>query len=246
MQFLLITDLDNTLVGDDRATFTLNQKLTAIRHSCTLIYATGRSYTSAQHLVHTKQLLEPDYWVTGVGTEIYERGKLDRFWANEVSTAWDRRAIAAIAQTYSELILQPQSEQNPWKISFRLDQADKSPILDNLRAQLSKAGMNYQIVFSSGRDVDILPSNADKGLAARYIRESLHIPASSALACGDSGNDISLFQQSTLGTIVSNAQPELIDWYGQHRHPNLYLARSPFAWGMIEGLQYFNLIAAQI
>lgn len=242
MQFLLITDLDNTLVGDDRATFTLNQKLAAIRHYCFLIYATGRSYASALHLVHTKQLLEPDYWITGVGTEIYERGKLDQSWARQLSTAWNRTEIAAIAQTYSDLIPQPQSEQNPWKISFRLAQTEKSYVLDNLRAQLSKAGMNYQIVFSSGRDVDILPSNADKGLAARYVRESLHIAAPSALACGDSGNDISLFQQSTLGTIVSNAQPELLDWYSQHRHPNLYLARSPYAWGMLEGLQYFNLI----
>jgi sucrose-6-phosphatase len=242
MQFLLITDLDNTLVGDDRATFTLNQKLTEIRHSCFLIYATGRSYASALHLVHTKQLLEPDYWITGVGTEIYDRGKLDQSWANQLSTAWNREAIAAISQTYSDLILQPQSEQNPWKISFRLAQTNKSSVLDNLRAHLSKAGMNYQIVFSSGRDVDILPSNADKGLAARYIQESLRISASSTLACGDSGNDISLFQQSTLGTIVSNAQPELLDWYSQHRHPNLYLARSPFAWGMLEGLQYFKLM----
>jgi sucrose-6-phosphatase len=244
MQFLLITDLDNTLVGDDRATFTLNQKLTAIRHSCFLIYATGRSYASALHLVHTKQLLEPDYWITGVGTEIYDRGKLDQSWANQLSTAWNRAAIAAIAQTYSDLIPQPQSEQNPWKISFRLAQAEKSYVLDNLRAQLSKAGLNYQLVFSSGRDVDILPGNADKGLAARYIRESLRISATSTLACGDSGNDVSLFQHLTLGTIVSNAQPELLDWYSQHRHPNLYLARSPFAWGMLEGLQYFNLLSA--
>jgi sucrose-6F-phosphate phosphohydrolase len=242
MQFLLITDLDNTLVGDDRATFTLNQKLAVVRHYCYLIYATGRSYASALYLAQTQQLMEPDYWITGVGTEIYERGQLDRSWASQLSAGWHRDAIAKIAQTNAALILQPQSEQNPWKISFCLAQPGNSSIIDDLHSQLKQAGMNYQIVFSSGRDVDILPGNADKGAAASYLRKRLHVTELSTLACGDSGNDISLFQQSTLGTIVRNAQPELLKWYETHKPPHCYLARSPYAWGMLEGLQYFNLL----
>jgi sucrose-6-phosphatase len=242
MQFLLITDLDNTLVGDDQATFALSQKLTSFRQHCYLIYATGRSYASAQYLAQVKQLLEPDYWITGVGTEIYEYGHLDRSWASQLSQLWQREAIATIAQTYSELILQPQSEQNPWKLSYCLAQPENVYVVDNLRVQLAKAGLSCQIVFSSGRDIDLLPSNADKGLAASYLRDRLQVPATATLACGDSGNDISLYQHGTLGVIVSNAQPELLEWYKQHRHPQIYLARSPYAWGMLEALQYFNLL----
>ncbi|MCY7278450.1 MAG: HAD family hydrolase, partial [Phormidesmis sp. CAN_BIN44] len=51
-QFLLVTDLDNTLVGDDRALDILNQRLTQCRqvNGVKLVYSTGRSLTSYQQL----------------------------------------------------------------------------------------------------------------------------------------------------------------------------------------------------
>ncbi len=244
MKFLLITDLDNTLVGNEQATITLNQKLLAIRDNFYLIYATGRSYNSAMQLRAQQKLLEPDYWVTGVGTEIYHqgRGRKDLVWANKLSQEWNRQQIIILAQSLPDLILQSSLEQNPWKISFCLSQPQKSPILEDLKNKLNLLGLTCKIIFSSGRDVDILPHNADKGLAITYLREHLQIPVELTLVCGDSGNDISLFQQSTLGTIVSNAQAELIDWYMRYKQPNLYLANSPYAWGILEGLTYFNLL----
>lgn len=242
MKFLLITDLDNTLVGNEQATITLNQKLLAIRHNFYLIYATGRSYSSARQLMTEKQLLEPDYWVTGVGTEIFQQGRQERMWANKLSQQWNRQAIATIAQSFPDLIPQSTLEQNPWKISFCLSNVKKASILEDLQTQLNQANLTSQIIFSSSRDVDILPANADKGLAITYLRKRLQIPVELTLVCGDSGNDISLFQQSTLGTIVSNAQSELLDWCYCNQKPNLYLANSPYAWGILEGLRHFNLL----
>jgi sucrose-6F-phosphate phosphohydrolase len=242
MKFLLITDLDNTLVGDEQATLVLNQRLLTLRHNFYLIYATGRSYGSAMQLMAEKQLLEPDYWVTGVGTEIFHQGRRDPLWANKLSQQWNRQAIATLVQSFSDLIPQSPREQNPWKISFCLSKLQNSTILKDLQNQLNQAGLTSQIIFSSGRDVDILPRNADKGLAITYLREQLQIPVKLTLVCGDSGNDISVFQQSTLGTIVSNAPSELIDWYTRYKQPNLYLASSPYAWGILEGLMYFNLL----
>jgi sucrose-6F-phosphate phosphohydrolase len=242
MKFLLITDLDNTLVGNDQATQTLNQKLRAFRDHFYLIYATGRSYASATQLMVEEQLLEPDYWVTGVGTEIFHQGKRDPIWANQLSQQWNRQEIATLAKSFRELIPQSFQEQNPWKISFCLSQPQKSSILEDLQSQINQADLNCKIIFSSGRDVDLLPDKADKGLAISYLREHLQVSAKLTLVCGDSGNDISLFQQSTLGTIVSNAQTELIDWYNGYKQPTIYLANSPYAWGILEGLMYFNLL----
>ena len=70
MKFLLVTDLDNTLVGDDEATQVLNQRLQSKRSQICLVYATGRSYASTCELIAQKQLLEPDYLIAGVGSEI--------------------------------------------------------------------------------------------------------------------------------------------------------------------------------
>jgi sucrose-6-phosphatase len=242
MKFLLITDLDDTLVGNDRATIKLNQKLLTVRENLYLIYATGRSSDFAKQLKVEKQLLEPDYWVTGVGTEIFNEEKKDPVWADKLSQQWNRDAIVSVTRSFPDLIPQSLQEQNPFKISFCLNRPQNSSILKELQTELDRSNLIYKIIFSSNRDVDILPHNADKGLAISYLRERLQIPAELTLVCGDSGNDISLFQQGTLGVIVSNARSELIDWYSSNKQPNLYLASSPYAEGILEGLRYFKLL----
>jgi sucrose-6-phosphatase len=242
MNFLLVTDLDNTLVGNDEAMQRLNAKLLAKRDQVHLIYATGRSYALARQLQAEKQLLEPDYWLTGVGTEIYRGGDRDLDWATRLSQNWNRQAVADLAEKFPDLILQPETEQNPWKLSFCTASPEADAILADLQSLMIQVDLSAQIIFSNNEDVDILPRNGDKGLAMTYLRQKLRIPASKTLVCGDSGNDISLFQQDTLGLIVGNARSELLSWYhlcGISRH---YLARSAYAGGILEGLSHFKLM----
>ena len=242
MKFLLVTDLDHTLVGDDQALLSLNQKLIAARPHLGLIYATGRSYASARRLQQEVQLLEPDYWVTGVGTEIYQQGERDLAWAEQLSQGWHREQIIHIAQAFPDLVPQPNQEQNPWKISFFLRSYQAEQILAELRHKLAQADITAQVIFSSNRDVDILPISGDKGLAMTHLRQKMQVPSHYTLVCGDSGNDISLFQQNTLGVIVGNAQPELRQWQQKHSQPQHYQAQSNYAWGILEALFYFKLL----
>jgi len=242
MKFLLITDLDNTLVGDDHGTYTLNQKLLAKRDKLYLIYATGRSYSSALQLMNEKKLLEPDYWVTGVGTEIYYQGKRDTLWESHISDQWEPRVILNIAKYFKQLLPQSLQEQNPWKISFSLDYPENIGVIEKLRSKLNAHGAVYQLIFSSQKDIDIIPYKTNKGLAITYIRKFLQIPTDLTLVCGDSGNDINLFEQLTIGTIVSNAQRELLDWYQNNSSSYIYLAHSSYAWGILDGLEYFQLL----
>lgn len=274
MKFLLVTDLDNTLVGDRRATINLNQRLAARRDDFYLVYATGRSLSSYQQLQQEfaaatgTQLLEPDYLVTGVGTEIYHQGQLDQDWAARLDQNWRRQAIAHFLESFPALIPQPEAEQNPWKISYYLQPLDISPknslndspdnsldkslsnsgdnpdnaqVIDRLRSQLTTTGLAAQVVFSSNEDVDVLPCHGDKGQAVVYLMQKLQIPPQFTLVCGDSGNDISMFQQQTLGVIVGNAQPELLNWHKTHPHNHRYLARSTYADAIWEALRHFQL-----
>lgn len=242
MKFLLVTDLDHTLVGDAQALLHLNQKLMAMRSQVGLIYATGRSYASARRLQQQVQLLEPDFWITGVGTEIYQKEEQNQSWANHLSAGWDRSAIVGLTQAFPELVPQPDADQNPWKISFFLRSQQAEEILATLRHRLAEAGLAAQVVFSSDRDVDILPRQGDKGLAMTHLRQQLQIAPTATLVCGDSGNDISLFQHKTLGVMVGNAQPELRHWYSQHGQTHHYFAQSRYAWGILEALFHFNLL----
>ncbi len=243
IEFLLVTDLDHTLVGDPKATAVLNHRLQSNRTKVCLVYATGRSYASGCELKHTEGLLEPDYWVTAVGSEIYVQNIRDQAWAEHLSVNWQRADIAALAQTFTELEVQTAAEQNPWKISYWLAPDAPRNVIDKLRHKLAERNLAAQVIFSGDRDVDILPLNSNKGNAVKYLQTRLQVPAMSTLVCGDSGNDVSMFQQSARGVIVGNAMPELLDWYRNHGQPHHYLAQVNCAAGIMEAIDYFGFLA---
>jgi hypothetical protein len=250
MRYLIVTDLDNTLVGDDRATFNLNQRLRSQRSQITLVYATGRSYHSARQLLAEKKLLQPDYWIVGVGTEIYHRDIPDSNWIRDRSIGWDRDKIVKLVRSFPYFQFQDATEQNSRKISLLLTDKNRPEVVDNLRDSLLQASIEAQVIFSSNRDIDILPKSIDKGKALAYLMLNLNITPDATIVCGDSGNDISLFQQPVCGTIVGNAQPELLNWYKKSGRsaksniikqlPHHYLAKAPYADGILEGLQHFH------
>jgi len=117
VEFLFVTDLDNTLVGDDRALSELNQKLSYHRHvyGTKVVYATGRSPVLYQELQQEKNLISPDALVASVGTEIYLDGIDNPYtaWSEQLAINWDRDKILAIAAHFADLSLQADSEQRP-------------------------------------------------------------------------------------------------------------------------------------
>jgi sucrose-6-phosphatase len=232
----IVTDLDNTLVGNTIATQEFNQKILNCGDRVGLIYATGRSYESAKQLQTTETLLEPQYWITGVGSEIYQNGILDSSWSEHLKAQWHREKIHALALEFPELLPQPNSSQNEFKISFYLHDNNAKEILSQLRDRIATAGFAAQVIYSSNEDLDILPIRCDKGLALRHLMTALKINNANTIVCGDSGNDIGLFKQDTLGIIVNNAQIELLNWYKDRGGDMIYYANNDHAAGILEGL----------
>lgn len=246
-RFLFVTDLDNTLVGDDEALAVLNQQLVRHRqvHGTKIVYATGRSRALYQELKEEKQLLEPDALVAAVGTEIYypDRESPDPAWAETLSRGWDREAVSAIAGQFSALVPQPASEQRPFKISFFLEKDAALELLPNLEGLFQERGLQVKLVYSSDRDLDVLPHCADKGLAVQFLRAKWAIASARSVVCGDSGNDIALFSAGEeRGIVVGNAQPELLRWHDANPAPHRYLAKARCAGGILEGLKYFGFL----
>lgn len=245
--FLFVTDLDNTLVGDDLALLELNQQLSNHRekYSSKIVYATGRSLYLYRLLAEVKSLLSPDALITSVGTEMYfdqNQKQYDPEWAKILSQGWNREEIVDIASQFGELQTQPKSEQNPFKISYYLAEAVAEETITNLKAALAAKGYGIKLIYSAGQDLDLLPQNGDKGLAVQFLRQRWGIAAEKTIVCGDSGNDISMFQGQEKGLIVSNAKPELLQWYEMNRYKNHHLAKSSCAGGILEGLKYFNFL----
>lgn len=245
--FLFITDLDNTLVGDDAALAELNQQLASHRqkYNSKIVYATGRSLYLYRLLASAKSLLPPDALITSVGTEMYfdpQQQHHDPEWANILSQGWNREEIVEIASQFGQLQPQPKSEQNPFKISYYLAQAVAEETIPQLKSTLSDRGYNIKLIYSAGQDLDLLPKNGDKGLAVKFLREKWDIAPEQTIVCGDSGNDISMFLGQEKGLIVGNAKPELLQWYEENSSDNNYLAKSHCAGGILEGLKHFSFL----
>lgn len=71
---LVVTDLDDTLIGDDEATaaFTRWWQSAAVPRGSRLVFNTGRSLSKCQALLAEKGavLPEPDFLISSVGTKV--------------------------------------------------------------------------------------------------------------------------------------------------------------------------------
>ena len=244
--FLFVTDLDHTLVGDDPAMAELNRYLSDHRrqHGTTIVYSTGRSLTSYRQLKAEKPLLDPDILIVSVGTEIYlaNSDSPDSTWAEVLSVDWDRDQVVAIASQFN-LTSQPTSEQRPFKVSYFLSEAIAIELLPKLQALLDAKGLDAQLVYSGSKDLDVLPRRANKGKALTFLREKLNISPDRTVACGDSGNDLSMFCDRTeRGIIVGNAMPELLTWHHANPSDHRHLAKKTCAGGILEGLYHFSFL----
>ncbi len=246
--FLFVSDLDNTLIGDDQSLENLNRKLQQSRekNGTQIVYATGRSLFLYQQLSQQKPLLYPDALIASVGTEIYfdpETETMDQDWENYLSQNWHPNQILEVTKDFSELIPQPDFEQGQFKVSFNLSSQALQDILTPLKQAFKEANLDVKLIYSGGQDLDIIPKLADKGLAVQFLQRKLKISDENTIVCGDSGNDIALFETGNpKGILVGNAQPEVKKWYQNNATEYRYLAQQNYAAGIIEGLEYFELI----
>ncbi|MBW4624159.1 MAG: sucrose-phosphate phosphatase [Brasilonema octagenarum HA4186-MV1] len=246
-KFLFVTDLDNTFVGDDKALLDLKDRLEQSRqeYGSKIVYATGRSPLLYQQIKDEKNLLEPDALILSVGTEIYLDGSdtPDSEWSEKLSSGWNRELLVSTTTGFPELVPQPDSEQRPFKVSFLLQEDVAQRVLPQLESELQKSGLDVKLIYSSGIDLDIVPSGSDKGQAVQFLRQKWKFVAEVTVVCGDSGNDIALFSVgSERGIIVGNARPELLQWYNQNPADYRYLATNFCAGGILEGLKHFGFL----
>ncbi|WP_366918473.1 sucrose-phosphate phosphatase [Acaryochloris sp. IP29b_bin.148] len=247
-KFLLITDLDNTLVGDRHALEQLNQALMKARQSqaLLLVYSTGRSLASYKRLRAKEPLLVPDALVTSVGTEIYYGGSTtpDPDWSAKLDQGWQRDDVLSITAHFNDLVLQPEADQGPYKVSFYLSSTLATDLLPRLEVALHIRGLDVQVVYSGGKDLDILPLQGNKGHAMQFLGHQFQVSPEQTVACGDSGNDQSFFRAGQeRGIIVGNARPELLTWYQESAADHHYLAKANCAGGILEGLRHFGFLA---
>ena len=236
---LLITDIDNTLIGDDDSLYQLLELLDDNRRDLAWGVATGRSLELTLKAMTDYNIPIPDVLICSVGTELYYGPdlRIDSGWQQHISSMWKAESIKECLNVFPWLVSQEAEGQRSHKISYYLENIDNR--LETVQQALNESRLKCQVIYSHGQFLDILPYRASKGKAVSYLQYKYDFLPRHVMVAGDSGNDADMLSGKTRGLIVGNHSPELDFLTGS---PRTYFAKGKYAAGIIEGLRYFGLI----
>jgi sucrose-phosphate synthase len=242
---LLVTDIDNTLVGDDEAMAALLELVRANRERLALGIASGRAPRLVREVLDRYGIHDIDVVISAVGSEIYYGRDFepDRGWASRLRVKWRPERVREALAELPFLTLQDRDDaQREFKVSYDLDRdVDPEQAVLDIHQALAATRTAYSLILSHGVFVDVLPQRASKGKAVRYLADKWNIPIERIATAGDSGNDRDMLQGRTAGIVVGNHDQELAS-LRDSRASRVYFAQGHYAAGIIEGLRHYRLI----
>lgn len=236
---LLITDVDNTLVGDPESLNDLLELLDKNRETIGWGVSTGRSLEMTLEIMTDQSIPIPDILICSVGTEIYYGPSLriDKGWQQHLSHRWKPEEIRNTMSGLDFLTPQGGEGQRRYKLSYYME--DKPELLQMVFQALKDARLRCNVIFSHGRFLDILPHRASKGKAVRYLKYKWEIAAEDIMVAGDSGNDEDMLRSQCCGLVVANHSKELNHLHGRSR---IFFSKRKHAGGIIDGLTHFKFL----
>ena len=240
VQKALISDIDNTLLGDEKGLRRLIGVIKESNEPVAFGVATGRTLESTIRILKKWRVPMPDVLVTSVGSEIHywPTQKIDTAWRHHISHNWRRDALAEVFASVPGLKIQPEENQREFKLSYYVV-PEKMPPLRQLYRLLRENRLQANLVYSHQAYLDVLPERASKGRAIRYLSYKWGVPLQNFLVAGDSGNDEEMLVGDTLGIVVGNHSPELEPLRGQEQ---IYFAEHVCASGILEGIEHYGFL----
>ncbi|MEQ8847625.1 HAD-IIB family hydrolase [Botrimarina sp.] len=245
VKHLLITDIDNTLLGHDDSMRELLDLIASKRDDIAFGIASGRSIELVREALQYAAIDQLDVAICSVGAEIYYGPDMApaRGWAARLRSRWQPDRIREALGSLGFLTLQDRDfAQREFKISYDIDaDFDKTTALREVRAALATTKSAYSLVMSHGAFLDVLPHRASKGKAVRYLSDKWRLPIEQIATAGDSGNDRDMLQGQTAGIVVGNHDAELASLRSA-KAARVYFAEAHYAGGIIEGLRHYGFI----
>ncbi len=235
---ILVTDVDDTLTGDQEAMESLLKGLGEAGENVGFAVATGRSLSRAMEIFQELGLRTPDILISATGTEIHYGTPLvpDRSWQRQIDYRWEPDRIRDTLLTLEGIGIMEKECITPFRLRFHVD-LSRAPTLAEIRRHLRREGLHVTATLDHETDLDITPVRASPGLAIRFISHKWNLAPGRILVAGDSGNDADMLSGETLGVVVGNHTPELEDLRGL---PRVYFAEGNHAWGVLEGIRHYH------
>lgn len=240
---LFVSDLDGTLLplagGHGAQRFTTWWNSLASSSRPLLCYSSGRLCGDVRTTVLEVGLPPPDYIIGGVGTSLIDaEGRQLPGFQERFRAGWERSLVQEVMAGVAGIELQPARFQSPFKSSWFLYGADAGCIAA-IEAALAAVELRVRVVYSSDRDLDVLPADAGKGRAVEWLCEQVHVAARNVVVAGDTENDLAMFQvPGVRGIAVANARAGLL---GGLSACQVHHTIAPEVDGVIEGLEHYGL-----
>ncbi len=233
--WLLVTDVDDTLTGDDDA---LAELVAVLAGAPTIRLALNSSRPLAdvaKTLAELPVMVTPDAVVGALGTEIEIDGTPQPRWQRRF-TGWDRRPVDE-AMARLGCPAHPDHLQTSFKASFTV--AERAWV--EAEHLITDAGVAARFIRAAPDDFDVIPVLAGKDAPIGYLTQQLGIDPAAVVAAGDSGNDASMLLAAPHAIAVGNATAQL-----RHaiRGASAYQARARYAAGILEGLRALAILDA--
>ena len=261
---LLASDMDGTVIPLDskkeRAAEIEEFNSLIKRHDhIALAYVTGRHLELGLAGVDHYRLPTPDIFVCDVGTAIYRnegrRWSQDQEYRKEMSRAWGGKTgpdIAALLADLGFLETQEAEKQKEFKQSYYVPLSiSHHEVLGEISKHLDGRNIHSNIIYSVDTAkqvglVDVLPSNAAKDYALRYLWKSIGLDKDRVVYAGDSGNDllafISGFQAIVVGNTADGVKDEVMRRARDKKiNDRIYFATHKYVKGVVEGCYHFQL-----
>jgi HAD superfamily hydrolase (TIGR01484 family) len=236
LPLILATDLDGTFLhgtaAERRAGYDF---IRTHRADIGLLYVTGRELERVVSLAADPEVPWPDHIICDVGTMAVDGQTLAPFselaaWVDETwGDANDR--IRTLLE--GEIGIRVQPVTPAYRVSYYYE---PHRLMSSTVDRIIAAG--FDCLISDGRYLDVMPRGINKGTMLLRLLDLLALPGDRVVVCGDTLNDLSLFDTGLTGIVVGNAEPKLLDAVAGL--DSVYRSRATGIAGIVEGLRHWH------
>ena len=228
---ILATDLDGTFLHGTAAEMQVGYDfIRTHRAHIGLLYVTGRELERVLPLAADPEVPWPDHIICDVGTIAVDGLSLKPFseltaWVQE---AWGGSNDRVRALLDGEIGIRIQPVDPAFRVSYFYE---PKRMMASTIDRIVDAG--FDCLLSDERYLDVLPRGINKGSMLVRLLDLLALPRNRVVVCGDTLNDLSLFETGLTGVVVGNAEPRLVDAVAGL--DSVYCSRAPGIAGILEG-----------